>query len=205
MRTPIRVALVFVAALANLATGQAQEMTKEKLIESLQCKGDQKECQAPPPPESRRRGFQAPAKRGISFEPFTKEEQDRIAAEAKAGKLPSADVEVFFDYDKADVTPAAQKTLAPLGQALSDPKLAANRFVLIGHTDAKGGEAYNQSLSERRAAAVKDYLVRTFGIAPERLVSYGRGKSLLKNESDPMAPENRRVQVVNHGAVAGAN
>lgn len=205
MRAPIQVAIFFTATLVSVVTGKTQEITKEKLIESLRCKGDQRECLAPPPPEARRRGLQAPTKRGISFEPFTKEERDRIAAEAKAGKLPSADIEVFFDYDRAEITPAAQRTLAPLGQALSDPKLAANRFLLIGHTDAMGGEAYNQSLSERRAGAVKDYLVRTFGIAPERLVSYGRGKSLLKNESDPMAAENRRVQVVNNGVVAGAN
>ena len=59
--------------------------------------------------------------------------------------------------------------------------------MLVGHTDAKGGDAYNQILSERRAAAVKEHLVRTFGIAPDRLVSYGRGKSLLKNTADPFA------------------
>ena len=71
-----------------------------------------------------------------------------------------------------------------------------------GHTDGKGGDAYTQGLSERRAAAVKGYLVRTFGIATERLVSYGRGRSSLKNSTDPFAAENRRVQVINNGAVA---
>ena len=96
------------------------------------------------------------------------------------------------------------KALGPLGQALTDPKLIENRFILVGHTDAKGGDAYNQALSERRAAAVKEFLVRSFGIAPERLVSYGRGKSALKNSSDPLAPENRRVQVINNGVMAGA-
>jgi len=95
--------------------------------------------------------------------------------------------------------------LEPLGQALIDPKLRNSRFVLVGHADAKGSDGYNQVLSERRAAAVKDHLVRTFGIEPERLISYGRGKSLLKNTSDPYAPENRRVQVINNGAIAGAD
>jgi hypothetical protein len=41
--------------------------------------------------------------------------------------------------------------------------------------------------------------VRTLGIAPERLVTYGRGKSQLKNAADPFAAENRRVQVINAG------
>ena len=113
--------------------------------------------QAPPPPESRRRGFQAPAKRGISFEPFTKEEQDRIAAEAKAGKLPSADVEVFFDYDMAEVTRAAQKTLAPLVKpSRSQARLQPLRPDWPYRCQGRGG--HNQALSERRAAAVKDYL-----------------------------------------------
>jgi len=178
--------------------------TKEELIKRLECRGEQT-CQ--PPPTSRRRGFQAPSptKRGITFEPFTEEERKKLDEDAKAGKLPSADLEVFFDYNKAEVTPAARQTLGPLGQALIDPKLVGHRFVLVGHTDAKGGDAYNQLLSERRAAAVKEYLVRTFGIAPDRLASYGRGKSLLKNTADAFAAENRRVQVINQGVLAGAD
>jgi hypothetical protein len=49
---------------------------------------------------------------------------------------------------QVEVTQAAQRTLRPLGQALNDAKLADYRFVLIGHTDAKGDEAYNQALSD---------------------------------------------------------
>ena len=178
--------------------------SKEELIKKLECRAD-RPCELPP--ASRRRGFQAPSqgKRGISFEPFTEQERKKLDEDARAGKLPTADLEVFFDYDKAEVTPAARQTLGPLGQALIDPKLVGHRFVLVGHTDAKGGDAYNQILSERRAAAVKEHLMRTFGIAPGRLVSYGRGKSLLKNTADPFAAENRRVQVINQGAVAGAD
>jgi outer membrane protein OmpA-like peptidoglycan-associated protein len=174
--------------------------TAEELVKRLECHDDQA-CQ--PPPALRRRGFQPPqGRRGITFEPFTEEERKKVDEAAKNGKLPSADLEVYFDYDKADITPAARQTLGPLGHALIDPKLSDNRFVLVGHTDGKGGDAYNQILSERRAAAAKDYLVRTFGIAPERLIAYGRGKSSLKNSADPFAAENRRVQVINNGGVA---
>jgi outer membrane protein OmpA-like peptidoglycan-associated protein len=176
--------------------------SKDDLVKRLECQDDQA-CQ--PPPASRRRGFQAPgpARRGITFEPFTEEDRKKLDDDARSGKLPSADLEIYFDYDKADITAAARQVLGPLGHALIDPKLVGNRFVLVGHTDAKGGDTYNQVLSERRAAAVKEYLVRTFGIAPERLVAYGRGKSSLKNTADPLAAENRRVQVINHGAMAG--
>jgi outer membrane protein OmpA-like peptidoglycan-associated protein len=198
------IALLAVLLLAGFGAQTAQageDLTKEELIKSLQCRADQ-ECQAPQ--SSRRRGFQPPqARRGFTFEPFTEEERKKLDEAAKAGKLPSADLEIYFDYDKAKITPAAQQALAPLGQALNDPKLAGNRFVLVGHTDAKGSEGYNQALSERRAAAVRDYLVHTFGITPERLVSYGRGKLVLKNSADPFAAVNRRVQVINHGVTAG--
>jgi outer membrane protein OmpA-like peptidoglycan-associated protein len=192
--------LVLVGAFAAPAIRAEENPTKEDLIKRLECR-DNQVCQAPP--ASRRRGFQPPqGRRGITFEPFTEEERKKLDEDAKAGKLPSADLEVYFDYNKADITPAARQALGPLGQALIDPKLLGNRFVLIGHTDGKGGDDYNQILSERRAATVKDYLVRTFGIAPERLVSYGRGKSLLKNAAEPFAAENRRVQVINNGMVA---
>jgi outer membrane protein OmpA-like peptidoglycan-associated protein len=200
------ICLALLALLAPIGIGRAQNRenpTKEDLIRKLECQDDQA-CQ--PPPVSHRRGFQPPqGRRGFTFQPFTEEDRKKIDDAAKAGKLPSADLEIFFDYDKADITALAREALGPLGQAMIDPKLSGSRFVLVGHTDAKGGDAYNQVLSERRAAAVKDYLVRTFGIAPERLVSYGRGKSLLKNSTDPFAAENRRVQVINNGLVAGGD
>ena len=177
--------------------------TKEQLIKSLECKEGQ-DCPAPPP-ASRRRGFNpTQGRRGFAFEPFSEEERKKIDQAARLGKLPSADLEVYFDYDKAEITPAAKQALGPLGQALTDPKLEDSRFILVGHTDGKGSDTYNLQLSERRAAAVKDYLVRTFGIIPDRLDAYGRGKLLLKNTADPFAAENRRVQVINHGVAAGA-
>ena len=69
--------------------------------------------------------------------------------------------------------------------------------VVAGHTDAAGGEEYNQSLSERRADAIKKYLIEKYGINGSDLVTVGYGKSKLKDPSQPMAEANRRVQVVN--------
>jgi outer membrane protein OmpA-like peptidoglycan-associated protein len=201
-RLGIGICLLAIALLTARETHaqSGSPLTAEELVKRLECHDDQA-CQ--PPPTSRRRGFQPPqGRRGITFEPFTEEERKKLDEAAKNGKLPSADLEVYFDYDKTDITPAARQTLGPLGQALIDPKLNRNRFVLVGHTDGKGGDAYNQGLSERRAAVVKDYLVRTFRIPPERLIAYGRGKSSLKNSADPFAAENRRVQVINNGAMA---
>jgi outer membrane protein OmpA-like peptidoglycan-associated protein len=185
------------------AYGQSGEsFSKEELIKRLECHEGQA-CQLP---VRHRRGFQPPqGRRGFTFEPYTEAERKQLEDASKAGKLPSADVEVYFEYDKAGITPAARQMLGGLGQALIDPKLRHSRFVLIGHTDAKGSDSYNQVLSEHRAAAVREHLMRTFGIRPERLVAYGRGKSSLKNAADPLAAENRRVQVINNGAMAGSD
>jgi hypothetical protein len=71
------------------------------------------------------------------------------------------------------------------------------RFDDAGHTDATGSESYNQGLSERRADAIKNYLVDKFGIAGTDLVTVGYGKSKPKDPAAPMDPTNRRVQVVN--------
>jgi outer membrane protein OmpA-like peptidoglycan-associated protein len=206
MRSPqiiLWAALCWSVAFGATPSRGGEEASKDQLIKDLQCRADQ-DC--PPPPVSRKRGFKPPdGKRGFVFQPSTEDERKKIDDAAKVGKLPSTDVEIFFDYDKAELTPQAKMTLTPLGEALSDRQLAGNRFVLVGHTDAKGSDAYNQPLSEKRAAAVKDYLVATFGIASERLTSYGRGKSQIKNAADPFAAQNRRVQVINHGVTADLN
>jgi outer membrane protein OmpA-like peptidoglycan-associated protein len=69
--------------------------------------------------------------------------------------------------------------------------------MLGGHTDAKGTDEYNQKLSERRAETVKRFLVDSYKISPDLLVTSGYGKTGLKNSADPYAAENRRVEIVN--------
>jgi outer membrane protein OmpA-like peptidoglycan-associated protein len=80
---------------------------------------------------------------------------------------------------------------------LTSPDLKGSTFVVAGHTDAAGGEGYNQDLSERRADSIKRYLVEKYSITATDLVTVGYGKSKLKDPSQPMAEVNRRVQVVN--------
>ena len=84
-----------------------------------------------------------------------------------------------------------------LGKALTNPDLKGSTFVVAGHTDAAGSDAYNQDLSERRADSIKRYLTDKFGIAGADLVTVGYGESKLKDSSQPLAEANRRVQVVN--------
>jgi OOP family OmpA-OmpF porin len=101
---------------------------------------------------------------------------------------------VLFDFDRAEIrTDAAALLDAVASRLKADPGL---RVVLVGHADAIGSEAYNQRLSERRAAAVFDALLA-------RGASAGQLSTLGKGESEPAAPNdspenralNRRVEV----------
>lgn len=130
-------------------------------------------------------------------------EKEQIAAIAT--EKPSIDLEITFDYNSATLSEKSLPAVAALGKALTNPELKGTTFVLAGHTDAKGGDAYNQDLSERRADALKKYLIEKYGLAAADLVTVGYGETKLKNPANPAADENRRVQVVNmaNSKVAG--
>lgn len=122
-------------------------------------------------------------------------ERDQIAEIAK--DKPNIDLEITFDYNSADISGQSAPAVRALGKALTDPSLRGSTFMVAGHTDAAGGEGYNQELSERRADSIKRVLVERYGLTPNDLVAVGYGKTRLKDVSNPMDPANRRVQVVN--------
>ena len=114
-----------------------------------------------------------------------------------AATKPKIDLEIRFDYNSADISKGSMPAVQELGKALSNASLKDSTFVVAGHTDAIGGEAYNQDLSERRADTIKKYLTEKYGIAGSDLVTVGYGKTRPKDANAPMDPINRRVQVVN--------
>jgi outer membrane protein OmpA-like peptidoglycan-associated protein len=116
---------------------------------------------------------------------------------ARRQELPSVDLEIYFDYASANITPQAVAMLRTLGAALSDPRLRSSRFLIAGHTDGHGTVAYNLTLSQARAEAVRGYLIENFKLDPANLEARGFGKSQFKNTRNPFANENRRVQVIN--------
>ena len=122
---------------------------------------------------------------------------DEAVRRAERNQAPSIDLEIFFDYKSAEITPRAAAALTPLGRALSDARLAGDAFLIAGHTDAKGSADYNLALSQKRAEAVRQYLIANFGIDGKKLVATGMGFKHLKNAKDELAAENRRVQIVN--------
>jgi outer membrane protein OmpA-like peptidoglycan-associated protein len=123
------------------------------------------------------------------------DERERVAALAKA--KPSIDLEISFEFNSAVIGARATPQVTALGEALTSEDLRGHTFILAGHTDAKGSDTYNQGLSERRADAVKRFLLAKYGIDTGRLVTVGYGKTHLKQADNPFAGENRRVQIVN--------
>jgi len=114
-----------------------------------------------------------------------------------ASTKPKIDLDIQFDYNSAEITATSMPSVQALGKALSNASLKGSTFVVAGHTDAIGSEAYNQDLSERRADTIKRYLGEKYGINGTDLVTVGYGKTKPKDPNAPMDPINRRVQVVN--------
>lgn len=148
--------------------------------------GGKKEAPAPKPA--------APAKPGAPAAPS--------ASTAPAGKPAPASVrqavviqaDALFDFDKSVVRPDGKKSI---DAALS--KLAGVDVELViatGHTDSVGTNAYNQKLSERRAAAVKAYLV-TKGIPASKITTLGKGETqpVATNKTKEGRQKNRRVDI----------
>jgi outer membrane protein OmpA-like peptidoglycan-associated protein len=133
--------------------------------------------------------------RGRSTRSLSSAEREEIATIVK--DKPKIDLEINFDYNSAQINAKSLPSVQALGRALTSADLKGSTFVVAGHTDAAGGETFNQDLSERRAEAIKRYLVDKYGITGSDLVTVGYGKSKLKDPNQPLAEANRRVQVVN--------
>lgn len=110
--------------------------------------------------------------------------------------------DVLFDFDKANIKPAAEPALANVATVVKGYPRAAVK--IEGHTDAKGSDAYNQKLSERRAKAVQDWLKKLEGLKGVRFSTQGFGakKPVAPNTKpngadDPEGRQkNRRVEII---------
>ena len=122
----------------------------------------------------------------------------RPGAAAKPAKAASINMQINFDFNSDRISGSSEQTMANLAKALVSPQLENRSFTVIGHTDAKGSAGYNKALSDRRAAAVRRYLVE-HGVATTRLRAVGKGESQLLNAEDPEGAENRRVEILATG------
>jgi len=114
---------------------------------------------------------------------------------APAPKLCSPTViDVQFDTNKSDIKPRYHDELKKLADFLQEfPKA---KGVIEGHTDSVGDKASNMKLSQRRADSVRNYLVKSFGVAPERLQAkgYGPTKPRASNATTEGKAQNRRIE-----------
>ncbi len=101
---------------------------------------------------------------------------------------------ILFEFNSTSVMPESIPYLQRLGEVLTLPENATKVVSIVGHTDASGGAAYNQTLSEQRALTVGQYLVDTWAVDPNRLAIEGRGKSQPLAGTDPFDGINRRVE-----------
>jgi outer membrane protein OmpA-like peptidoglycan-associated protein len=138
-----------------------------------------------------------------------------LRADDMGGKIQSLDVkesavevridlaaDVLFDFDKAEILPKAQQTLAQAAQIIRERAKGAVR--IEGYTDAKGSDSYNQKLSEQRASSVKAWFVNKEHVGGVQFATQGFGAR------NPVAPnkkpdgsddpegrqKNRRVEII---------
>jgi len=138
---------------------------------------------------------------------FIGKRMDKQAAEIQ-NAIPSAEViregegiivkfdsGILFDFDSSNLKAAAKENVRTLANSLNE--YPGTDIKIVGHTDNKGTESYNMSLSERRAAAVKAYAVSQ-GVPNARLSTLGKGFSepIADNATETGRAANRRVEIV---------
>jgi outer membrane protein OmpA-like peptidoglycan-associated protein len=193
---------ITLGAVLSLTAGMAfagDTVSADQILNALQPKkpltrGLSAGPQADPAVQAKETGFIA-SLRNRKTRSLSLNEREEIAEIASS--KPKIDLEIHFDYNSADISKDSMASVQELGKALSNASLKGSTFVVAGHTDAVGGEEYNQGLSERRADTIKRYLTEKYGINGSELVTVGYGKTKPKDANAPMDPANRRVQVVN--------
>ena len=142
----------------------------------------------PPPPAAPARPAPAPAPAAPAPAPAAR------PAPAPVRQTAVIQADALFDFDKSVLRPDGKKNIDDALAKLRGVDL--EMVIATGHTDAIGSDAYNQRLSERRAAAVKDYLVSK-GIPASKITTIGKGKSqpVATNKTAEGRQKNRRVDI----------
>ncbi len=191
-------AVLSVATFAFGAVGfeYAYAQDKDDLIKSLSRVKTRSVTAAPSKDQKQFQGL-VDTLRKVSTRQITVEQRKQVADYVKEKDLPAVDMEIYFDFNSARINQRSLPKLEELAAALSDQKLDGETFMIAGHTDAVGSDGYNQTLSERRAESVRQYLVGEHNLNISKLIAIGYGEEQLKLPDTPNAGENRRVQIVN--------
>ena len=131
----------------------------------------------------------------LSADSLAKLEAERLEAErARLEEMINRIMldDVYFDYDRAELTEAAKQILVQIAEILTNE----DRFVVTieGHTDARGTEDYNLTLGARRSTIVRDFLI-AYGVDGNKLrsVSYGKERPKVQGTDEDAYAKNRRA------------
>jgi outer membrane protein OmpA-like peptidoglycan-associated protein len=194
---------------AELAAQRASQEKQEAQAAQAAALAQQQALQAE---NEKARSLQEEAERGRQ-----QAEADKVAMRARllqqlnavlvtrdtARGLISTMPDVLFENARYTLRPAARESLAKVaGILLAYPDL---RLEVDGHTDSVGSDAYNQDLSEKRAGAVRDYLVQQgLPVASVTTMGFGKTQPIASNTTAAGRQQNRRVEVVVSGEVIGS-
>lgn len=131
-------------------------------------------------------------------EPIVAEPPQPVAVQEKVEKPVSSYAEFLFEFDSAKLSSQAMTSINGMAQSVSG--LSRYNISIVGHTDSRGTENYNQILSERRAKAVADYMVSK-GVPASSISTVGHGetKPVASNDTKEGRAKNRRAEVTVDG------
>lgn len=117
-------------------------------------------------------------------------------------QMVSLSADTYFDFDKAVLKPEGKAAIQQLAQQLNSRGANLQKVTVVGNTDSKGSDAYNQKLSERRAAAVGNFLIEN-GVPAALIEAYGNGERnpVASNDTAQGRAQNRRVDITVDGVV----
>lgn len=131
---------------------------------------------------------------GCAIKVYPEAPAEEVVAAAQDEVIVLSD-KVLFDFNSSTLTPAANDVLAQISKRLTDASVIS--VLVKGHTDSVGSDAYNDTLSQRRADSVAAYLVSQ-GVAADKIKTEGLGESqpVADNATDEGRAQNRRVEIV---------
>ena len=169
-RVSIAILSLFALGVAFSFHARAEEATEDQILRALTSEKKQpltRSLSMGPPAQSDPVATEAESRlvqslRNRPSRSLSMGEREQIAAIVK--DKPKIDLEINFDYNSDRISAKSLPSVQALGRALANPDLKGSTFILAGHTDAAGGDVYNQDLSERRSDAIKRYLVEKASI-----------------------------------------
>lgn len=114
-------------------------------------------------------------------------------------QLPQLAVDIEFENNSVAMMPESYRTIGLIADALHNPLLRHYKFLIVGHTNATGKADHNLKLSLDRANAIMVALTTTFSVPAGQVAAVGVGQELPLDATNPKAPANRRVQLINLG------